>query len=142
MLKAVCQEIAGKLREGDMVSVVTWSSEQDVPLNSLAVTGPNDPALLSVFSSLASGGGTDLSGGLERGYELAQMNHSEDMVSRVLLISDGGANLGVTDGELIGRMAALDGDAHFMYRLSRHLYVRVRPHIWRCSRNRCKSLHG
>ena len=97
MLKAVCREIAGKLREGDLVSVVTWSSDQDVPLSSYAVSGPDDPTLLSLFSSMSSGGGTDLSGGLERGYQLAELNHQEDRVSRVLLISDG-ANLGVTSG--------------------------------------------
>jgi len=63
---------------------------------------------LDACDEMLPGGGTDLNGGLQAGYSLAQKHFSSDRINRVILISDGGANMGVTDGELIGAAAADD----------------------------------
>ncbi|MBW2277191.1 MAG: VWA domain-containing protein [Deltaproteobacteria bacterium] len=52
-----------------------------------------------------SGGGTNLNAGLVTAYELANANFSENRINRVILMSDGGANVGVTDEELIAESA-------------------------------------
>lgn len=104
-LKDACAAIAGALQEGDVISIVTWSSEQDAILSGHVVSGPDDEVLTAAISAIASGGGTDLSGGLEAGYALAEIYRAADRINRVVLISDGGANMGVTDEELIGRYA-------------------------------------
>lgn len=106
MLKASVRAITSKLRAGDKVSMVTWSSNQQVLLDSHTVSGAGDPAVLRISDALQTGGGTDLHGGLSRGYALAQKNYINNAINRVILVSDGGANLGVTSKELIGQHAS------------------------------------
>jgi Ca-activated chloride channel family protein len=109
MLQATCRQIAANLREGDVVSMVTWNTQNNVVLSKHAVTGPNDAELLDAIDSVTADGGTDLHGGLVAGYQLAAASHREGIVSRVLLVSDGGANVGVTDEELIAQHAGDQG---------------------------------
>ena len=97
--------IAGELREGDVVSMVTWNTDQRDVLTSHVVTGPDDPTLLSAIDALEAGGGTDLQGGLARGYELAELQYSPERINRVVVVSDGQANVGITNEEMIGRFA-------------------------------------
>ncbi len=105
LLRESCRAIAGELREGDVISIVSWSSSTSVVLDSLFVSGPNDPRLLEVIDALQSDGSTDLHGGLVRAYELARRNFSQYRLNRVVLISDGQANAGVTDINLIAQAA-------------------------------------
>lgn len=101
MLKETGRAIAGSLKEGDVVSMVVWDTSNAILLDSHEVTGADDPVLLAEIESLGAGGGTDLYGGLTAGYELASKNFSEDRINRIVLVSDGGANVGVTEKELI-----------------------------------------
>ncbi len=114
LLRETVRAVTGSLLPGDVVSMVTWSTEQDILLNSHAVTGPNDPTLLAIIDGLDSDGGTDLHGGLTAAYALAEANHSRDRINRVMLISDGGANAGVTDLDIISG-AANDSDSDGIY---------------------------
>ncbi|MGB1017214.1 MAG: vWA domain-containing protein, partial [Nannocystaceae bacterium] len=98
----VCKVIASSLKQGDKVSAVGWDTENAVKLAGYEVTGPSDPTLVGVCSGLEAGGGTDLSGGLTAGYELANLAYDPARINRVVLISDGGANVGVTDADIIG----------------------------------------
>jgi Ca-activated chloride channel family protein len=109
MLKETSRVIAANLRAGDLVSMVEWDVENVWTLAGYAVSGPNDPLLLDKIEELAAGGGTDLNGGLTSGYQLAQENYDIDMLNRLVLISDGGANAGVTDINLIAENAAFGG---------------------------------
>lgn len=115
LLRASCRAIAGQLKEGDIVSMVTWSTSQQVVLNSYAVSGADDPHLLSAISGLDANGGTDLNQGLVTAYNLATANYNPARINRVILISDGGANAGVTDRELIAAHAELeDGEGIYL----------------------------
>lgn len=95
-------EIAGQLRAGDIVSIVTWNTTQNQLLSGHVVSGPNDPELVNIAQGLTANGGTDLHAGLVSGYALAKKNYSKDKINRVILISDGIANVGITDETLIG----------------------------------------
>ena len=108
LLKDTMTAIAGQLRAGDVVSVVTWNDTQAIELEGYAVLGPDDPDLLAIIANLQSGGSTDLHGGLVSAYALANAHHIDDGINRVVLISDGGANAGITDLDLIASEA---GDA-------------------------------
>jgi Ca-activated chloride channel family protein len=109
MMKATCRQVAARLREGDVVSMVTWNTQNNVELSSHAVSGSSDAVLLSAIEALDADGGTDLHSGLVAGYQLAAASHREGVVSRVLLVSDGGANVGITDEELIAQHAGDQG---------------------------------
>ena len=110
MLKASCRAIAGSLQEGDQVSIVTWDTTNQTVLAAHEVQGPNDPMLLDAISGLEAGGGTDLHGGLTAGYDLAQQTFEVGRVNRIVLISDGGANVGVTDVDTIALHSDKNGE--------------------------------
>lgn len=112
--KESARALAASLRAGDKVSMVTWDTQNAVLLGGYAVTGPNDATLLAKIEGLEAGGGTDLHGGLVAGYQLAQQTYDESRINRIVLMSDGGANVGITDEELIG-MHAQDSDAEGIY---------------------------
>ncbi len=114
LLKETCAAIASSLREGDRVSMVDWSTSQNVALDSLEIQGADDPDLLDAIWQLGASGGTDLHSGLVAAYQLANDNFIEGGMNRVVLISDGGANVGVTDADLIAEEAA-GGEADAIY---------------------------
>ncbi len=105
MVKQSCLAIAGSLKSGDIVSAVTWDTTQSILLNSHAVSGPNDATLVSMCNEITASGGTNLNAGLVTAYNLAEANFSENRINRVVLMSDGGANVGVTDKDLIAQHA-------------------------------------
>ena len=110
-----CRVIASSLRAGDIVSLVGWDTANAVKLAGHEITGANDPTLVSACDGLSAGGGTDLHGGLVTGYDLAQQHYDETRINRIVLMSDGGANAGVTDEELIGQHAgSQDQDGIYM----------------------------
>lgn len=107
--------IAGQLAKGDRVSFVTWANDGEILLQDHEIEGPNDPALLATTEALLPGGGSDLHAGLMRGYALAAaMADEETRLSRVVLMSDGGANVGVVDKDAIA-LAAKNGDDKGIY---------------------------
>jgi Ca-activated chloride channel homolog len=97
--------VAASLRQGDIVSAVTWNTDNAVVLDGRRVEGPNDTAIMELADGMAAGGGTDLHGGLVAGYRLAERHFGGDRINRMMLISDGGANVGETDENLIGEKA-------------------------------------
>ena len=109
-MKAAMRSMAENFRDGDIVSVVVWNESQTVVLDSHMVTGPNDAVFMVVVNSLQTAGSTDLNTGLAKAYELAEKNYRADRLNRVVLISDGGANIGVTNANLIKEHAA-DGES-------------------------------
>lgn len=114
LLRETMRATAASLEEGDVVSIVEWESSQAVPLEGYTVTGPNDPVLLDVIDDMEADGSTDLHGGLVRAYELANAYYRTDRLNRVMLLSDGGANTGVTDIDLIAAQAE-DSDGAGIY---------------------------
>ncbi|MBI4700085.1 MAG: VWA domain-containing protein, partial [Deltaproteobacteria bacterium] len=112
--RAVVRALARSLQAGDRVSLVTWNETNNVVLAGYAVAGPDDPALLSAADALSTGGTTDLHAGLVAGYELAVQQHEKGRLSRVILVSDGGANVGVTDEQLIAQHSE-DADEEGIY---------------------------
>lgn len=112
--RAAVKAIAQSLATGDIVNMVTWNTSNNVVLEGYAVTGPNDAKVLGLAGSLMASGGTDLHSGLVKGYELADKYYGNTRLNRVILISDGGANVGVTSGDLIGQKSQ-DADKEGIY---------------------------
>jgi Ca-activated chloride channel family protein len=112
--REVVRAVASQLRAGDIVSAVEWNTSRAVLLDSHGVTGPDDPALTALAASLNAGGGTDLHAGLTTGYELAGRNFSPGWLNRVILVSDGQANAGITDINMIAA-AADDSEGEGIY---------------------------
>lgn len=116
MLRETMFATASSLRTGDTISMVTWNSDQAVLLDGYEVQGPDDPELVGIIEGLNAGGSTNLHDGLVAAYQLANTHHIENGINRVMLISDGGANAGITDIDLISSEAS-DSDGEGTYLL-------------------------
>jgi len=112
--RAAARAIAASLEEGDIVSMVEWNTTRTVPLEAYRVRGPSDPTLIAAIDRLTAGGGTNLAEGLRYGYEIAAAHYDPRKLNRVVLISDGQANVGVTSEVLIG-MHADDAESDGIY---------------------------
>lgn len=113
--RAAVRAIAASMQAGDRVSMVTWNTQQSVLLDNHVVQGPNDPVLIAKAESLQADGGTDLHSGLVKGYELAKKTYQPAIMNRLVLISDGGANVGITDEELIAQEShSADGEGIYL----------------------------
>ena len=110
----VLNAIASQLRAGDVVSMVIWDDWTNNLLNSYEVQGPMDDTLLDIISELTATGGTNLYAGLQSGYTLASENFDPERLNRVVLISDGQANVGALEPELIASFAE-DGESEAIY---------------------------
>ncbi len=90
-----------ELEEGDRLALVTyangvteWSGLEE-PIDR--------PALHEVADQLAADGGTNIHGGLERGFQIATGAFDLERQNRVLLMSDGIPTAGITDeGAILG----------------------------------------
>jgi Ca-activated chloride channel family protein len=100
---AAIKAMASVMQKGDRVSMITWNTQNRVLLDGYVVTGPDDPQIVNRANVLTTDGGTDLSGGLAVGYDIARRNYDKARLNRVVLISDGMANVGQTDENIIGQ---------------------------------------
>lgn len=79
----------------DYLSIVIYDSEVKTLFPSQRVT--NKVTLKNLIQQLRSGSSTNLSGGMLEGYNQVQTTYKSGYVNRVLLMSDGLANEGITD---------------------------------------------
>lgn len=112
--RAAVKAIASALRAGDIVSIVTWNDGQNIVLAGHEVDGPNDEQVVAAANALSANGSTNLHNGLVTGYELATEHYGAARLNRVVLISDGGANTGITDQDLIA-LHSEDADQEGIY---------------------------
>jgi Ca-activated chloride channel family protein len=95
--KAAARRLVNVLGEQDRVAVISYGSDVTVDFSSQPVTQSTRMSLFRAINNIAIGGGTNLSGGFQRGYnEISKWKNSE-AVNRVILMSDGHANIGITN---------------------------------------------
>ncbi|MDO9548038.1 MAG: VWA domain-containing protein, partial [Candidatus Marinimicrobia bacterium] len=86
--------IVQNMSEDDIVSLITYESK--VQLVVPAQNAKNKRKIIGLIDDITSGGSTNLSGGMLEGYSQVAKNLKTGQVNRVLLLSDGLANEGVT----------------------------------------------
>ena len=90
-----------RLAPEDTVSVVAFDDAVDVVAH--PATGEAQEQLPALIESIECGGSTNLSGGWLRGRDLVADNHRDGGINRVILLTDGQANVGLIDpDQLIG----------------------------------------
>lgn len=107
LLKDALRLLVDQLGRNDTVAIVTFGDEARVLLEPTRATDAN--RILGTIEELRPGGSTNLEAGLRLGYELARTSLTENGIDRVVLASDGVANVGLTDSESI--LAAIQRDA-------------------------------
>jgi Ca-activated chloride channel homolog len=87
------------LHSSDRVSIVIYDDEVQVLAPGQAVTATAREDLLRRLRAIHSGGSTDLHGGWDAGCSQVREGQNSDFINRVLLLTDGLANQGITDQE-------------------------------------------
>ncbi|MFT5686939.1 MAG: Ca-activated chloride channel family protein, partial [Myxococcota bacterium] len=91
------------LQEGDTVALATYAgrvAEILPPTDSV-----NKRAIHDAIEALSSGGSTAMSSGIDLAYQLAQRSFEDGAENRVIVMSDGDANVGATSWEqLLGQL--------------------------------------
>ena len=108
--KAACTSLVSALEKGDTFSLVTWGASVQVPVDGVTLAGKDDGKLKTACEALKATGESPFSAGLVKAYALAKQHFAADRINRVVLISDGGANVGEKDEKLIaGYAKSADG---------------------------------
>lgn len=92
-----------KLRDIDRGSVVTFNSSAKTIVAPQYVDDPRSLGL--AIDGIFADGGTNLHAGLMLGYKMVQRNLDPRLNNRVILLTDGQANNGVTDSEEIAKQS-------------------------------------
>lgn len=100
--KKAAKYVIDQLQEDDYVSVVIYDGTVDLLQD--AVHPYNKQMIKNKIDAVQDRGGTNLMGGALKGYAMVKKNHSEGYINRVMLLSDGLANEGITDPRQIERI--------------------------------------
>lgn len=100
--KKAAKYVIDQMQEDDYLSVVIYDGSVDVLQD--AVHPYNKQMIKNKIDAIQDRGGTNLMGGALKGYNMVQKNHSEGYINRVLLLSDGLANEGITDPNQIQKI--------------------------------------
>lgn len=93
--KKAASFVVDQLNSGDILSLVNYD-------DNIEITSPSQPVknkeiLKKKIDELTDRGATNLTGGMLEGYNQAETTKKEGFVNRVLLLTDGLANQGITD---------------------------------------------
>lgn len=103
--KLAVEEAIGHLLPTDRFSVVVYDDKVDVVIESTEATGEARHAAVRRLAEIEARGSTDLGGGWLRGCEQVAGRLVEQGVNRCLLLTDGLANVGITDPTVLASHA-------------------------------------
>jgi Ca-activated chloride channel family protein len=96
--------LVNRMGPEDRLTIVTYNHGVQVPIATRRVK--DRQYFHRIIDGLYPGGRTYLSGGLEEGFRQARKYRKKSYVSRVILLSDGLANIGVTDFRQLSQRAS------------------------------------
>jgi Ca-activated chloride channel family protein len=99
LVKRSLEMLVEQLHREDTVSIVVYGSEARVVLE--PTRGSDSGEILSAIYSLSPEGATNAEAGLRLGYGMAMEAYKPDGINRVILCSDGVANVGETGPDAI-----------------------------------------
>ena len=96
--------LVDNLQEGDTVALVTYAGDTRVVLP--ATPAAQRTTIVSAIEELTAGGGTGMASGVELAYREAMKGLAPGAESRVIILSDGDANIGPTSHDEILKLIA------------------------------------
>ena len=102
-VKSAANAIVDNMNADDRLAVVIY----DDSIQTLIPSSPveNKQQIRGLINELAPGGSTNLAGGLQQGMEEVTKHFNQAYVNRIVLLSDGLANVGITDPDQIAAEA-------------------------------------
>ena len=99
LVKEALRMLVDELRPVDQVGIVAYGSSARIVLE--PTSGRDKSTILDAIYSLEPGGSTNAEQGLRMGYQMAAQMMRPGETTRVVLLSDGVANVGLTEAEAI-----------------------------------------
>jgi Ca-activated chloride channel family protein len=99
LVKRSLELLVEQLGRRDTVSIVVYGTDARVVLD--PTPGSDKDAILSAIYRLQPEGATNAEAGIRLGYKMALRAYKPDGINRVILCSDGVANVGNTEAEII-----------------------------------------
>jgi Ca-activated chloride channel homolog len=113
MVHAGLRRLVDSLRPDDQVAIVSFSTSSDLRLPMTPLTERD--AIQQAISDLLPQDSTNVEAGLRLGYEHAQAHVRPDAINRVILLSDGAANEGEQDPDVLAAQIAQEaGDTELV----------------------------
>lgn len=111
--KRAALSLLSSLSAADRFGLVTYSDGVQRCSGLVKITPANRKRLERIIRGISSGGGTNLGSGLQEGIDVLLSSRSNGNTRKVILISDGLANRGITDPTSLGNMAAISVEKAF-----------------------------
>ena len=99
LVKRALRLLVEQLRSNDKIGIVVYGTNARVVLPHTSAV--NRKHILNAIDALCPEGVTNVEDGIHKGYDLASKNAEKDCINRVILCSDGVANEGVTDPDML-----------------------------------------
>ncbi|MBL7754320.1 MAG: VWA domain-containing protein [Chitinophagaceae bacterium] len=100
--REAAKHVVDQMGPEDYLSIVIYDSQIDVLQPATRVM--NRQQFKNIIDRIYDRGGTNLMGGAMKGYQEVQKNYDDSRINRVLLLSDGLANEGITNPREIDRI--------------------------------------
>lgn len=97
LVKKALRVLVDNLKDHDKVGIVVYGSNGRVILEPISIRDRDK--ILSAIEWLQPGGSTNAEEGLRLGYKMAEQSFEKDKINRIILCSDGVANVGRTSAE-------------------------------------------
>ncbi|MFT3711787.1 MAG: von Willebrand factor type A domain-containing protein [Archangium sp.] len=97
LAKYALRVLAQQLNEKDTVALVTYAGSVETVLPT--TNGARYDAITSAIDRLGAGGGTAMGSGMEMAYQLAVKQVAPNTSTRVIVLTDGDANIGATSAD-------------------------------------------
>jgi Ca-activated chloride channel family protein len=97
LVKKALKMMVEHLQPGDTVALTTYAGDTRLILAPTSMDKKGD--IIDAIEALTSGGGTAMSDGLKLAYEQAMKGFKTNSINRVIVLSDGDANLGPSSHE-------------------------------------------
>ncbi|MGI9596994.1 MAG: YfbK domain-containing protein [Acidimicrobiales bacterium] len=108
LVKTSLRRLTQELESRDTVSIITYSDNAQILLAPTSVA--DEEQILAAIDRLRPTGSTNLEAGLQAGYDMANEAFQLGGINRVVLASDGVANVGLTDPDGLARLIREDAD--------------------------------
>ena len=102
--RAAAAHLVRRLRPEDRLSIVVYDDQVDTLVPTTQASNAQD--ILRAIRQIDAGGSTNLSGGWLRGRELVAETHDAHALNRVLMLTDGQANVGIQDPAQLAALTA------------------------------------
>lgn len=108
--KVAAKALVDKLPDGDIVSLITFDDQAVEQLAPTVLNASSRARIAGIISELRPNGSTALFDGLRTGESRAMGAPATHDIKRVVVISDGIANVGPSSPEMLGELAARGAD--------------------------------